>query len=164
MNAEGRGSRGGEDEGPAGRALRAADLVGTWQLRTWVAEGDDGSIIEPMGARPEGVLVYTSDGTMITTMGEPGRAPIDGGDMLAGPPEQRLVALTSFIAYSGSFRVEGADVLHDVTMSLFPNWIGTQQRRHVLLRRDGRELTLSADPFVLRGRRSSQRLTWERTG
>lgn len=143
-------------------ALVTSDLVGTWRLRTWVAEGDDGSIAQPMGEAPEGVLVYTADGTMITTIGRPDRPPIDGGDMLAGPPDQQIAAMTTFIAYSGSFRVEGGDVLHDVTMSLFPNWVGTQQRRHVAFSNGGRELTLSSDPLVLRGRLSVQRLTWER--
>ncbi|HEU0242498.1 MAG TPA: lipocalin-like domain-containing protein [Candidatus Limnocylindrales bacterium] len=143
--------------------LTAADLVGTWRLRSWVAEADDGDQ-HPMGDPPEGVLVYTPDGTMITTIGRAGRSPIDGGDMLAGPDAQRLDAFTSFIAYSGTFAVEDGDVVHDVTMSLFPNWIGTRQRRHVALSDDGRHLELSADPFVLRGRLSVQRLRWERVG
>jgi hypothetical protein len=141
--------------------LSATDLVGTWRLRTWTSEGDDG-VIHPMGPAPEGILVYTADGTMITTIGRAGRPPIDGGDLLAGPVEQRLEAMTSFVAYSGTFHVERGDVVHDVSMSLFPNWIGTTQRRHVALSADGRTLELSADPFVLRGRLSTQRLTWGR--
>jgi hypothetical protein len=141
--------------------LVAADLVGTWRLRSWVSTGDDGDQ-HPMGDPPEGVLVYTPDGTMITTIGRAGRTPIDGGDMLSGPDDQRLDAFTSFVAYSGTFHVEGGDVIHDVTMSMFPNWVGTRQRRHVSLSDEGRQLELSADPFVLRGRMSVQRLRWER--
>jgi hypothetical protein len=117
-----------------------------------------------MGEAPEGVLVYTTDGTMITTIGRAGRRPIDGGDVLAGPDDQRLEAFTSFIAYSGSYEVDGGDVVHDVAMSLFPNWIGTRQRRHVALSDDGRSLELSTDPMTLRGRLSVQRLLWERVG
>lgn len=142
-------------------APTAADLVGTWRLLTWTSEGDDG-VVHPMGEAPEGVLVYTGDGTMITTIGRADRPPIEGGDLLAGPVEQRLEAMTTFIAYAGTFHLDGGDVVHDVTMSLFPNWIGTTQRRHVALDPDGRTLELSADPFVLRGRLSTQRLTWER--
>lgn len=147
----------------SGAPLTAADLVGTWRLRSWVSTGEDGDQ-HPMGDPPEGVLVYTPDGTMITTIGRAGRTPIDGGDMLGGPDEQRIAAFTSFVAYSGTFRVEGGDVIHDVTMSMFPNWVGTRQRRHVSLSADGSELELSADPFVLRGRLSVQRLRWERVG
>jgi hypothetical protein len=143
--------------------LTAADLVGTWRLRSWRSEGTDG-IVHPMGEAPEGVLVYTPDGTMITTIGRSDRAPIDGGDMLAGPVDQRLDAFSTFAAYAGTFHVDGGDVVHQVTMSLFPNWVGTTQRRHVALSADGRELELSADPFLLRGRLSTQRLAWERVG
>jgi hypothetical protein len=99
---------------------------------------------------------------MITTIGRAGRPPIDGGDILSGPDDQRLDAFTTFIAYSGTFTVDSGQVVHDVTMSLFPNWIGTRQRRHVALSADGSVLELSADPFVLRGRLSVQRLVWER--
>jgi hypothetical protein len=99
---------------------------------------------------------------MITTIGRTARSPIDGGDMLGGPDAQRLDAFTSFIAYSGTFGIEGGDVVHEVTMSLFPNWVGTRQVRHVRLEDGGRTLELSTDAFVLRGRLSVQRLTWDR--
>jgi hypothetical protein len=144
-------------------ALVPADLVGTWRLRGWVSEGNDGAR-HPMGQAPEGVLVYTPDGTMITTIGRAGRTPIDGDDMLAGPDDQRLAAMASFVAYSGSFRVDDGDVVHEVTLSLFPNWVGSTQRRHVTLTADGRDLTLSSEALVVRGRVAIQRLAWERVG
>ncbi|HYO42085.1 MAG TPA: lipocalin-like domain-containing protein [Candidatus Limnocylindrales bacterium] len=142
-------------------ALSATDLVGTWRLVTWTSPGDDG-VQMPMGEHPEGVVVYTSDGTMITTIGRAARPPIDSSDMHGGPVDQRLEAQATFIAYSGAFRIEGGDVVHDVTMSLFPNWVGTSQRRHVTLSADGNELTLSAEPFAVRGRVGTQILTWRR--
>jgi hypothetical protein len=139
-------------------------IVGTWRLLRWESAAEDGSVVHPMGERPEGVVVYTADGTMVTTIGEAGRLPISGGDLLGGPVEERLAAMASFIAYSGSYTLDGGDLVHTVAMSLFPNWVGTQQRRHVHLSADGNELILSSDPFVLRGRMSVQRLTWERVG
>lgn len=150
--------------GEIARALRVADLVGTWRLRTWESVGDDGSVEHPMGEAPEGVLVYTADGTMITTIGRAGRTPIAGGDMVAGPVDERLAAMGSFVAYSGAFIVDGEDVVHTVAMSLFPNWIGTTQRRHVALSPDASILTLSGDPFLVGGRRGAPRLVWERVG
>ena len=146
---------------PAGGALTTADLVGTWRLKTWTSEGNDG-VTRPMGERPEGIVVYTEDGTMITTIGRRARAPIDGTDMQGGPVEQRLEAMSTFISYSGRFRFEGGDVIHEVVMSLYPNWVGTTQRRHVELSADRTELTLTSDPFVVQGRLGRHRLTWER--
>jgi len=142
-------------------ARSAADLVGTWRLVTWTSDGADGTQL-PMGEHPEGVVVYTPDGTMITTIGRTDRPRIDGTDMQGGPVEQRLEAQATFIAYSGSFRVEDGDVIHEVTMSLYPNWVGTSQRRHVALSEDGDRLTLSAEPFAVRGRVGTHVLTWRR--
>jgi hypothetical protein len=58
--------------------------------------------------------------------------------------------------------MDGGDIIHVVEMSLFPNWVGTAQRRHVELSADGRSLVLSSDPFLLRGTMTSQRLAWVR--
>jgi hypothetical protein len=139
-----------------------AGLVGTWRLRSWEARGEDGSVELPLGEAPMGILVYTSDSVMITTIGRPDRAPISRGDMLTGPDDERLASMASFIAYSGSFRVEGGDVIHSVEMSLYPNWAGGEQRRHAVLSPDGRELVLSTDSMPVRGRVARHRLTWER--
>jgi hypothetical protein len=49
-----------------------------------------------------------------------------------------------------------------VTTSLYPNWVGTSQRRHVRIDADGTRLELSTDPFELAGRRATQRLAWRR--
>lgn len=149
--------------GPVAANL-GARLVGAWRLRSWASIGDDGSIAHPMGEDPEGILVYTGDGTMITTMGRAGRTPIAGDDPLGGPVEDRLAALESFVAYSGTFELDGNDVLHRVSMSLFPNWVGSVQRRHVELTDGDRVLILRADPFVLRGRLARQEVHWERIG
>jgi hypothetical protein len=72
------------------------------------------------------------------------------------------VAAETFIAYSGTFAFDGTDVTHTVEMSLYPNWVGTHQVRHVHLSEDGDTLELSTEPFTLAGRRSIQRLTWVR--
>jgi hypothetical protein len=141
--------------------LSASDIVGDWRLLEWVSEGAD-DVELPMGERPEGILVYSPTGTMCSTFGRSGRPPIDGDDMQGGPAEQRLEAMGSFIAYSGSFRVDGGDVLHEVEVSLFPNWVGSTQRRHVALEAGGDRLVLTSDPFVVRGRLGVQKLTWER--
>ena len=58
--------------------------------------------------------------------------------------------------------VDGETVTHHVETSLFPNWIGTQQRRRWSLDPGGRHLTLTSPPLVLGGATRIQRLTWER--
>jgi hypothetical protein len=114
-----------------------------------------------MGAAPLGYVVYTADGRMITTISAADRPPI-GGDVLSGPTEGRLAAFASFLAYSGRFRVDAGQVVHEVEMSQFPDWVGSEQRRHVELSADGRSLTLSTDPVAAAGRVGRHILRWER--
>lgn len=148
----------------AGAAEAAQDrLVGSWKLQRWVSVGDDGSVALPFGEHPEGILVYAPDGTMITTLAPADRPPLSSLDPITGgSPDERLLAAETFVAYSGRFVDDGTDVTHIVEMSLYPNWVGTRQLRHVRLSDDGHELELSTDPFTLAGRRSVQRLTWVR--
>lgn len=140
-------------------------LAGVWRLRRWAAEGDDGSVALPFGEAPEGILVYTSGGTMMTTIAPADRPPLTSADPLrGGPVAERSRAAETYIAYSGRYAYDGTDVTHTVEMSLYPNWVGTRQVRHVRLSDDGDTLELSTDPFTLAGRRSIQRLTWVRQG
>ncbi len=141
--------------------LAAADLIGTWLLRRWVLTLDGGSEEEPFGHDPEGIVVYTTDGRMVTTIGSRDRLAA-GHDLSTADDAARLAAVRTFIAYSGTFVIDGDDVIHIVEMSLDPAWVGTHQRRHVELSADGRTLILSTDPLVVVGRRGRHRLTWER--
>jgi hypothetical protein len=140
--------------------LSAAQLVGTWRLLRWQTLIEGGSTGGPLGETPLGYVVYTQDGRMLTTISRVDRAPI-GGDLLSGPDAGRLEAFASFVAYSGTFRVEGASVIHTVEMSLFPDWVGSEQRRSVELSPDGQRLTLSTQ-LAAGGRSGRQVLTWER--
>jgi hypothetical protein len=72
--------------------------------------------------------------------------------------------MAKFFAYAGRYRLDGADVIHDIEISLYPNWVGESQRRHAALSDDDRTLTLRTDPISARGRTSISRLVWERVG
>ena len=115
-----------------------------------------------MGDAPDGLLTYTADGTMIGIMGPGGRPLFATDDVTGGSPDEQAQAFATFIAYGGRYVVNGDTVTHHVETSLFPNWIGTTQRRHFALSDDGRVLTLTSPPLVLGGATRIQRLTWER--
>ncbi len=140
----------------------AHPLVGGWRLRHWMALADDGTESMPMGEAPDGLLAYTAAGTMIGIMGPGGRPRFAADDVTGGTDEERIGAFATFIAYGGRYEIEGDTVTHLVETSLFPNWIGTHQRRHWELDDDGRMLTLTSPPLVLGGATRIQRLTWER--
>lgn len=145
-----------------GARLTGARLIGAWRLRHWVALADDGSESQPMGEGPDGLLVYSGDGTMITVLGPGERPRFESDDVTGGTDAERARAFATYVAYGGSYEVDGDTVSHQVETSLFPNWIGTVQRRRWELDESGRRLTLTSPPVALAGATRIQRLSWER--
>ena len=72
-------------------------LVGSWRLRSWVAIADDGSEAQPMGDAPDGLLVYSPDGTMVGIMGPGDRPRFASDDVTGGTDRERARAFSSFI-------------------------------------------------------------------
>lgn len=137
-------------------------LVGGWRLRSWVSIADDGAEGRPMGEAPDGLLAYTADNVVVGLMSPADRPRFATDDVTGGTAEEQAAAFATFIAYGGHYEVDGDAVIHTVESSLFPNWIGTEQRRRFTLSDDGRTLTLTSPPIVLGGTRRIQRLTWSR--
>ena len=137
-------------------------LVGGWRLRSWVALGDDGSETFPMGDAPTGLLAYTEGGTMVALMAPADRPRFGSDDLTGGTPDEQARAFSTFVAYAGRYRIEGDAIIHTVETSLFPNWVGTVQRRRWTLSDDGGTLTLESPPIALRGVTRRQRLIWTR--
>ncbi len=103
-------------------------LVGSWILESYVARDHDGTVHEPFGPEPLGLLVYGADGRVAVQAMDP-RRPAWASD---APDEQRhaeraAAAADGYIAYAGRFEVEDDDepfVVHHGETSLVPNWIG----------------------------------------
>jgi hypothetical protein len=127
-------------------------LIGVWKLERWSSGAD-----QPFGPNPEGTLVYTADGTMISCFMRRGRVPVARSmeelrawrrSRNSQDLERRFVeAAMSFNAYSGRYSVEGALVHHDVEVALFPDWIGRRLTRSFKVQ--GGRLALSFGEDVL---------------
>ena len=135
-------------------------LVGAWQLVSWQNRAADGEVSYPMGTDALGYLLYTTDGRFSVTISRAGRAGFAGNDLLGGATEEKARAAEGFVAYAGRYTFHGDHVVHHVELSLFPNWVGTDQQRFAEL--SGQRLTLSASPLPLAGKRQVPRLIWER--
>jgi hypothetical protein len=105
-------------------------------------------------------VLYTGDGRFSVTISRADRARFAAGDLLAGTTEEKARAMESFVAYAGRYSFHGDRVIHHVELSLFPNWVGTDQERGVELAGD--RLTLSASPLLLAGKQQVPSLVWER--
>ena len=117
-------------------------LIGAWRLVSWENQAADGEITYPMGPDAVGYVLYTQDGYFSVTVMRVRRPPFADGDLLRGTTEEKVMAMESSAAYCGRYSFGGDHVIHHVELSVFPNWIGTDQRRGLQL--DGRRLTLSA--------------------
>jgi hypothetical protein len=84
----------------------------------------------------------------------------------SAPPAEQIAAFESFFQYAGTYVTRMQDgkpqVVHHVTHSLNPNFVGSQQVRNIDLASDG-SLTLSASDLIP-GTQSLRhhRLIWRR--
>ncbi|UUZ69731.1 lipocalin-like domain-containing protein [Polaromonas sp. P2-4] len=127
-------------------------LLGTWQLVRWeIAYGDGRAPTLPFGAEASGLILYTNDGGMSACIARGGRGLLSSDSVRSAPEAERLAAFESYFQYAGSYEIRGTDgqqqVVHRVTHSLNPNFVGTQQVRNMSFAPDG-GLTLSASDTV----------------
>jgi len=141
----------------------AQQFIGTWKLVLWESRRSDGEVIEPrLGRKAVGWIMYDANGRMCVQIMRPDRPRFSSDDIWGGTSEEKKVAYEGYVAYCGTYEVneEEGTVTHHVVLSLFPNWIGTAQRRFFEL--SGDRLTLRTPPILVAGDRVTSRLTWER--
>jgi hypothetical protein len=107
----------------------AQEIVGVWRLVEWVQRYDDGRSARPLGSGAYGTLIYTVGGQMSGVVAAGDRSPFAGGKQWDAPEAERAAAYSSFLAYAGTYTVDGGWVVHHVRTSLFPNWVGRDMRR-----------------------------------
>jgi hypothetical protein len=145
---------------PRQRSLRD-QLIGHWTLVSLAAV--NGTDIEyPMGYDVEGVITYDQADHMTAQIMRHDRPRFASGDVDRGTVAELSAALTGYTAYFGTYSVDesAAVVTHHVKGSLFPNWVGTDQRREIVV--DGDQLTLTSQPILFDGKTRIFRVVWKR--
>ena len=138
-----------------------ADLVGSWNLRSWLIHYPDGRETGmPFGSDPSGWLQYHPDGSMSATVHRSDREPFPAG-ISPRRLDSDLVARAyrSYFHYAGLYRIEGDCVIHSVLHSLNQAMVGTDQVRRMQL--EPPILTLTGDETYRDGTRRHE-LVWER--
>lgn len=142
-------------------------LQGAWHLERWEIAYDDGRPVSlPFGDAASGLIVYTHDGWMSACIARAGRARLSSDSVRSAPADEQLAAFESFFQYAGRYEIRGEpghqQVVHRVTNSLNPNFVGTEQVRDMHFSPDG-HLTLSASDRVPgSGVARHHRLIWTR--
>ena len=120
--------------------IEKTQLLGRWRIVEWVQHFDDGRRLYPLGRDLNGFIQYDAD-RMFCFLCSADRKPLSGSQWTA-PDAEKAAAYASCLAYSGTYDVSGNEVLHRVDVSLYPNWVGTTQRRRAKL--EDERLVLSA--------------------
>jgi hypothetical protein len=139
----------------------AALLVGNWSLVSFeVVSG--GRTEYPFGPDAVGLLTCDQASHMTVQVMRTGRPFFASDDQEDGTVEEVSAAFKGYAAYYGTYSVdEQARVItHHVAASMFPNWVGTDQRRQAVL--EGDRLTLSTRMTWHEGKEWLFRLVWGR--
>ncbi len=146
---------------PAGGA--AAELLGTWTLRSWVLLVDGEPRPHGFGGDATGQLLYLADGHMSAILSDPHRPKLSVEPFAAAPAEERAAASSAYVSYGGRWSFHDGQVRHHVEFCLLPNWVGTDLIRTVSWEAD--RLVLSTAPERdHRDRTITNRLVWRRAG
>jgi hypothetical protein len=135
-------------------------FVGAWRLLSWENRSADGRVSHPLGREISGYILYSADGYMNVAIMAAGRPRYGGDDALGGTVDERARAAKTYLSYAGTYELGDGEIIHHVQVSLFPNWVGGEQRRFYEL--DGDRLTLSTAPMLLAGIERRAFLVWER--
>src|SRR5262245_14859734 len=102
-----------------------AAIVGVWKLVSVVYEDQTTKERTPvLGAHPRGRQIATADGRWLALVTADGRT-VPTNDA------ERARALTSMIAYTGLYRVEGGKVITKVEAAWNEAWVGGEQTRFI---------------------------------
>lgn len=135
-------------------------LVGTWSLLNWYNETQTGHRIYPLGNDATGYINYSPDGFVFVHMMAANRSLYAQNDPFGGTAKEDSAAIKSQITYAGTYELTGNQVIHHVTQSSCPNWIGTKQIRQVECM--GENLRLSAAGATFQGETVTAYVDWER--
>lgn len=123
-------------------AIESKQIVGYWSAVSWLQKYDDGREVYPLGEELRGFIHYDANGRMVCMMSAADRPVFVTGGQWNANDTEKARAYSSALFYSGLWHLDGDTVIHAVDTSLFPNWVGTQQRRAARI--DGDLLFLSA--------------------
>src|SRR5262245_23948129 len=135
-------------------------FVGAWRLVKSEQRDDNGNVIHPFGDDAQGLLCYTADGYMSAAIMNPRRPSFQTRDLHAGTHQEKIQATNGYLHYAGRFEVRDDSVIHHVEVSLFPNYVGTQQQRFYRFF-DENKLELRTRPFTTDGVQKTAYIVWE---
>jgi lipocalin-like protein len=147
----------------AAQPLVKEALFGTWKIVSVETVRPNGeSLIEWMGARPSGWIIYNDSGHMAVQLMRDPRPQFTVPGFRNAPEPEKAAAFDGYYAYFGTYEIniEAGTITHHVLGSLRPNEVGRKLTRQVKL--EGGRLTLTTPLFDQEGEKRFNHLVWER--
>ncbi len=141
--------------------MNRESIKGRWNILAWEQLYDDGRVVLPMGSELEGFIEYTDFG-MFCVVSRKDRPAFASGGQWSASDAEKAAAYGSYLTYAGDYDVDGNTIIHKVRHSLFPDWVGGEQRRSAEL--EGDVLALTARLEVGTSEARTARLLWRRAG
>jgi len=135
-------------------------LVGTYDLLSWENRHESGAITYPLGHDAKGVISYSPDGFMFVHIMSNNRINHSVNDLFGGRTSEIKDSATSHISYCGTYEIDRNVVIHHVSVSSFPNWVNSEQRRNWHFQDD--RLLLSAQGLYVGNEKVIAYLIWKR--
>ncbi len=137
-------------------------LVGSWDLVSFEIHRKNGKTHLPFGSNARGLLIFTDTGRVTANLSQNGRMEVRSGDMMDATHEEMATNFRGYISYFGTYEYDAdkKTVMHHVTGSLFPNWIGDTLIRKARL--DGNRLELTTEPTLYGSEEITAVVVWEK--
>lgn len=104
-------------------ADEGARVHGVWKLLSYEVETQaTGERAPVMGRSPTGFAIFTPEGRVFFVLTGEGRK-------AAKTVQERADLLSSLVAYTGTYRLEGDKWITKVEVAWNPEWVGTEQTR-----------------------------------
>ncbi len=101
----------------------AKQVQGLWKLLSYEVEIQaTGQRELVMGQNPTGYVIFTPEGRVFFMFTGEGRKP-------ANTDKERAELLSTMVAYTGTYRIEGDKWITKVEVAWNPAWVGTEQSR-----------------------------------
>ena len=139
--------------------MKDNQLTGTYNLISWENRHDSGAITYPLGPDAKGIISYSPDGFVFVHIMANKRKRHSDADLFGGSDLEIKESAATHISYCGTYEIIGNEVIHCVSVSSFPNWVSSEQRRKWEFR-DGR-LLLSAQGLQIGNDRVDAYLIWQ---
>jgi|GEM_PF-505774 len=141
--------------------MHGTSLAGAWKLLVFEFRSE-GQVVFPFGTNFLGLCLYDSIGYMAMQIMRGDRPRFAVNDQQLGTPEEVGAAFFGYVAYSGTYVADETHgvVVHHVSQSLFPNWVGTDQVR--FYRISGDRLIVGAPTQQVGGHLMDVMTVWER--